>query len=217
MKRTIIPSALVAALLSTNTFAAEQIGDVRQVSDNVHGTPPGEQRVVIQRKDPVFAGELVETDASGWALLRFDDRSRLNVTTNTAIVLDEFVYRSKSADDALGVTVTKGVLRFITGKIKDEGYRIETPTALIGVRGTDFIVAVADDGATTVTVLQGAVSVTSVATGQEVTVGAQSAVGVGAGGEISDTTYAVPSDAGLDTLLGGVNLDGGGGGGGGGD
>ncbi len=217
MKRTTIPPVLFAALFSTTAFAADEIGSARQVSESVHGTPPGEQRMIVQRKDPVFAGELVETDPTGWAFLRFDDRSRLNISSNTSLVLDEFVYRSKTADDALGVNISKGVLRFISGKIKDEGYRIETPTALIGVRGTDFIVAVADDGATTVTVLEGAVSVTSVATGQAVSVGAQSAVGVGAGGEISDTAYAVPSDAGLDTLLGGVNLDGGGGGGGGGD
>jgi hypothetical protein len=52
--------------------------------------------------------------------------------------------------------VNEGAFRFITGKLRDPGFKDVTPTAVIGVRGTDFVVPVAENGTTQVAVLDGA-------------------------------------------------------------
>lgn len=66
--------------------------------------------------------------------------------------------------------------RFITGKLGGPGFKVRTPTAVIGVRGTDFVVLVAEDGATQVAVLDGEVEIAAF----DATRITDSALGVGA-------------------------------------
>ena len=80
-------------------------------------------------------------------------------------------------------------------------YRVETPTALIGVRGTDLIVIVNDDQSTTVIVLRGSVEVIAKQSQQSKLVSKSTSVLIYSGWNIDDIDYAVPPDPGLDTGL----------------
>jgi hypothetical protein len=55
--------------------------------------------------------------------------------------------------------LTKGVMRFVTGNLSKDRYSIRTPTATIGIRGTILEISVADNGATTTRVTEGAAMV----------------------------------------------------------
>ena len=115
--------------------------------------------------------------------------------------------------------MVQGVFRFISGKINKRGIRLLTPTVGIGIRGTDFTVAIATDGGTSVSVAEGEIEITPtvggdpviVATGQIATVSATSPnVSISSGNAASNDPGL--SEAGPDS--GGQGGDGGAGGGG---
>jgi hypothetical protein len=82
----------------------------------------------------------------------------LTVGANARVTLDAFVFDPAKGTPALAATAAAGgVLRFVTGTMDSNAYRVETPTATIGVRGTVFDLIVAADGATLVYVEEGSV------------------------------------------------------------
>ena len=95
----------------------------------------------------------MRTVPKGAAHIRFVDGTDLRIGGSSELVLDEFVYDAAGGAGAFTTNMTKGILRMVTGKLAKQGIQIRTPSALIGVRGTDFIVAVLASGATIVPVL----------------------------------------------------------------
>lgn len=85
----------------------------------------------------------METVAGGAMRIRFEDATSLRIGSESLVSLDEYVYalfkRSK-----MTLTLSKGIFRFVTEKMSKRAYRIVTPTATIGVRGTDFQATVTD-------------------------------------------------------------------------
>ena len=79
--------------------------------------------------------------------------------------------------------VNEGAFRFITGKLSGPGFKVVTPTAVIGVRGTDFVFLVAEDGTTQVAVFDGAVEMAALDGATDaVVVPSGESVGISAGG-----------------------------------
>jgi hypothetical protein len=80
----------------------------------------------------------------------FKDDSRVQITEQSKLVIDSFVYDDTKADAGkLGLKVAMGTARFASGQIakhSPESIKIETPTATVGVRGTDFTMTVDELG-----------------------------------------------------------------------
>jgi hypothetical protein len=88
--------------------------------------------------------------------VRFVDESKLRMTEHTRIVIDNVVFDDDPKKSDLAMTFAQGTARFITGKlgtIEKENIRLRTPTAAIGIRGTDFTVTVDEFGRTLVILL----------------------------------------------------------------
>lgn len=83
----------------------------------------------------------------------------------------------------------RGLIRFISGSSPPPAYLIRTPSALVGVRGTDFVVKVDADGATTVAVARGEVVMTSLR-------GATAVVRAGQSSRVAMGPDAAPSEPG---------------------
>lgn len=150
-------AALGAAPAGTQQTAA--IGAVNEVRSDAFGTPPGLQRRTLAAQTGVFANERIETGKEAWAQLRFNDATEFRVGSGSTVVLDRFVYDPDKKAGELTINATQGVFRFVTGTMKSESYRIKTPSALIGVRGTDFVLAVTANGAMRLAVNSGAVEI----------------------------------------------------------
>jgi hypothetical protein len=135
------------------------IGSVNEVRSDAFGTPPGLQRRALAVQSDVFASERIETGRDAWAQLSFRDATSFRVGGGSTVVLDRFIYDPDKKAGELTIGVTEGVFRFVTGTMKSESYRIRTPSALIGVRGTDFVLAVAPNGSVRVAVNSGAVEI----------------------------------------------------------
>lgn len=152
---------LATTLALAPVEAAERpIGGVVEVEPEAFGTPPKGKRNTLEESDPVIRDETVETSSSGYLHLRFVDRSNLWLDADSRLVLDELVYDRAENAGEYAVELGTGLFRIITGALPHKSYEFRTPTAVIGVRGTDFTVQVAKNGATKVSVYAGVVTVT---------------------------------------------------------
>ena len=137
------PAAVLAAatffLLMTvaTAMAAPDVGKTSIVVRSVRGTLATQVRDLVL-DDLVFQNEQVETGEKSASEIELLDETRISVGPNSKLVLDAFVYDPSPGKGRLVMNVTEGVFRFISGTMPSEAYRIETPTATIGVRGTVF-------------------------------------------------------------------------------
>jgi hypothetical protein len=100
--------------------------------------------------------EVIETGEGATAEFRFADDTVFAMSQNSKITLDEFVYDpSGKGIGKLAVTALVGSFRFISGKVPKDNIAIDTPQGSIGVRGTAFDLYVADDGETSVGLIEG--------------------------------------------------------------
>ncbi len=115
---------------------AETIGITSAVNLNAVGTPPARDTRVLQVGLDMFAAEKVETGKVGQTHLIFEDGSALTVGPNSSVVLDEFVYDPQAQSGKLVVSVGKGLMRYVGGKIsKKTPVLFKTPSSVIGIRG----------------------------------------------------------------------------------
>jgi|JI10StandDraft_1071094.scaffolds.fasta_scaffold188684_2 hypothetical protein len=140
--------------------AANPVGTVHAVSVYAYGTVPGAARTALFQNDSVFSGQLVETVEKGGMSILFNDGTEFRLGSAASMTLDKFVYSAKEKKGVLAINMVSGMFRFTTGKINKEGVQLKTPVATIGIRGTDFGVAVEkDSGNTIIQVFTGAVAV----------------------------------------------------------
>ena len=107
------------------------------------------------RRFPIVQDELLETGGRAGMLVEFLDETTLTLGADASLVIDTFVYDPATATVTTLLTLSVGTLRFISGKVRQATMEIVTPTAAITIRGSDAIISVAPDGATTVSVLEG--------------------------------------------------------------
>ena len=178
----LIDSTLVWAANAAPAAAQANIGAVRSVTVYAYGTPEGDDRGALFARTRVFAQERIETVRTGGLNIEFVDGTVLRLGSSSDLILDEFVYDDDTETGQLVANVGKGAFRFITGKLGGPGFKVRTPTAVIGVRGTDFVVLVAEDGATQVAVLDGEVEIAAFDATDAIVVPAGQSAGISAGG-----------------------------------
>jgi hypothetical protein len=134
---------LAAAWMGTHALAGEagrikvSKGDVRiERSGKVMAAPVG---TVIEVADTV------KTGVDGSVGITFHDNSLLSAGPNSELVVERFVFDSTTHQGEFDTRLKRGTLAVVSGKIvkqSPEAMRIKTPAAIMGVRGTEFIVKV---------------------------------------------------------------------------
>jgi hypothetical protein len=123
-------------LLVFGAARAESVGNVGAVNKSARGTPPGAAAHDLSVGAGVVKRERIETSGEGSAQIVFRDASTMTIGRDSAVTIDDFVYNSKAGAGSQGVSVAKGVLRFVGGGVSHgAGAQLRTPTASIGVRG----------------------------------------------------------------------------------
>ena len=101
--------------------------------------------VQLRRGDPVYAGDLIETQSNGHVHLRFNDDALVSVRPNSRLKVQKYDYDpSNPSASTVKFELEEGVTRAISGRAAKEArerFRLNTPIAAIGVRGTDFVVS----------------------------------------------------------------------------
>lgn len=89
----------------------------------------------------VEVGEHVVTGPRSFAVIQFEDGARITVRPNSEVVIERYDYLGDN--EGAEISLLSGGLRIVTGamaKTNPESYTVQTPTALMGVRGTEFSV-----------------------------------------------------------------------------
>ena len=126
------------------SWSQEKIGGAQTVVNNVDGSLPTGNRMPVAQGDNVFLNEAVRSGADSRAKLVLNDSTNLTVGPDSTVKLDDFVYSGPKAPGTIALNMTKGTLRFITGDANKRAYTIWTPTAAIGVRGTNLLIQASD-------------------------------------------------------------------------
>jgi hypothetical protein len=98
--------------------------------------------------------DTVSTNSQGRFKITFVDATTVNITQNSRLVIDDFVYDGNNKSKGkIGLKLALGTARYTSGAIAKgnaRGVGIRTPTATIAVRGTDFVMSVDEAGRSTV-------------------------------------------------------------------
>jgi hypothetical protein len=117
------------------------IGNTRVVVRTVVGNFEGEIRT-LALEDDVYHNELITTEKDSATKLTFLDETSLTLGPDSSVVLDRFVYDPDPSKASFVMTATQGIFRFASGKLPKNAYRLHTPAATIGIRGTVLDLAI---------------------------------------------------------------------------
>jgi hypothetical protein len=139
----------VAALIIGLITAVSAWADIGSVTES-SGTAiikRGKDTIQIVKGTEIKTNDKIETK-NGKVKIVFKDDTNVTVTESSSLIIDDFVYDPKSGAGKLGLKAAAGTVRYVSGSIaKDpKNVKINTPTAAIAVRGTDFVMAVSETG-----------------------------------------------------------------------
>jgi hypothetical protein len=141
--RQIIAVAVLA--ISVTGFArAEDVGQVKVAKGTVHverdgGRLPAKVGMGIRQSDTLVTG------ADGSAGVTFSDNSLLSTGPNSVLVVDRYSFNSTTHVGRFDASLKKGTLAVVSGKMvkqSPDAMHVRTPAAIMGVRGTEFVVQV---------------------------------------------------------------------------
>ena len=132
------------------------IGEVTQLEGNgVIDRKDGDKGIVVEKALDVFSYDTVKT-GNGKVGIEFIDATRVDVTQHCKLIIDEFVYDPNTKTGKLSLKAKLGTVRYASGQIAKNSatnVKITTPTATIGVRGTDFTMTIDEVGSSTIILL----------------------------------------------------------------
>lgn len=149
------------ATLASGQALAETAGKVSFVTGNVTATAQDGQSRALKRGDAINGGDRIET-RGGRLQIRFTDGGFVALQPNTVFGVDQYLYANKAPEEtSLFFSLLRGGMRTVTGaigKVNKQSYKVRTPVATIGIRGTGYR-ATTDNNRTLVSVGTGLVNV----------------------------------------------------------
>jgi len=135
-----------AGAASAQTPAAEDLrdGTIKTVQGSV-AVVRGDARIEARVGGAVHASDSIQTGANSATAVTLMDGTELSIGPDSTVELKTFRFNPTTHDGNVLVNLLRGTLRMATGliaKLKPEQVKVTTPTTVIGVRGTDFIVEV---------------------------------------------------------------------------
>ena len=154
MISTLYKATSLLLLLPTLAFGA--IGEVTDYSGS--GAVERDEGFEVYEVTDGLGVESMDTVVTEKGKVRIDfiDDTRVDITEHSRLIIDDFVYDPASGEGSLSLKAGLGTIRYASGKIAKNSrqrVRIETPSAVVGVRGTDFAMIVDEIGGSMVTLL----------------------------------------------------------------
>lgn len=132
---------LLSLLCSLPIFAQASTATVVAIRGDVYTANQN-----LEQGSLVDVGDRITTEDRSFAVLQFVDGAKVTVRPNSEIVIQEYDYDTENPSAELNLV--SGGLRIITGAIakqSPETYKVKTPVALMGVRGTEFSIMLCGD------------------------------------------------------------------------
>ncbi len=148
----VLASAMGLVLASWAGMAVAQdarapVGYVKNVKGAATVTTDG-QVVQAQPGTPLHQGSSLKTEAQSSMGVMFKDNTMMSFGPSTELTVDEYLYEPGEGKLKLGARMGKGTLNYVSGviaKLQPEAVSVKTPTGMIGVRGTQFLLKVSEE------------------------------------------------------------------------
>ncbi len=145
---------LVTILLLSPTYSNAQVGLITELTGPTEikrqtNVIPSAKNTGVEMQDTI-------TTANARAGITFRDDTRVQITEHSKLVIDTFVYDDNRKVGKLAMKMALGTVKYASGQIAKtdpQQVLVQTPTATIGVRGTDFSGTVDEIGRSTVILL----------------------------------------------------------------
>jgi preprotein translocase subunit YajC len=128
---------------------AQSVGQISFTLGQVERINAQGHKDLLKKDAPISVGDRIVTGSGGHAHIRFIDQGFVSVRPNSSLSIDAYSYdRQEPKNSEVKFTLHQGVARSISGQAAQSAkdrYRLNTPTAAIGIRGTDFVVSTAAD------------------------------------------------------------------------
>jgi hypothetical protein len=142
-------STLAVVLVSLTTAQAAMAGDIIGYVKTVSGSATvvrqgGAQPLVVGA--PLEEDDTIKTGKQSSVGVTMKDGTTLSAGPETELLLDKYAYAPEAGQLGFVARLQQGTLDFVSGmlgKLAPESVAIETPTGVIGMRGTHFAVRVA--------------------------------------------------------------------------
>jgi hypothetical protein len=137
---------VVTMTAAAHAIAADSTGMVVASRGEVIATANGGSRS-LKQGDLIYVHDEIITSNRSFAVLQFVDGAKVTVRPDSVLFIEDYLYNGND-DDAATLSLVSGGLRVITGamaKTHPENYKVRTPVALMGVRGTEFAVFLCGD------------------------------------------------------------------------
>jgi len=131
---------------ATASATAAGIGQIKLVSGQVTVERQG-QALPAQVGLQLEAADVVKTGSDGAVGITMRDNARLSAGPNSVLALESFDFDATTSTGRFDARLARGTLAVSSGRIakqSPQAMTVRTPTAVLGVRGTDFVVAVDD-------------------------------------------------------------------------
>jgi hypothetical protein len=145
MMRSSLSSLAVAGVLLAalpDPSPAQEAGHVKVARGSVQIERAG-QKQPAEVGASVQAGDVVTTGADGSVGITFLDNSLLSAGPNSVLAIDRFAFDSTTHQGAFESSLKQGTLAVVSGKLakqSPDAMKVKTPAAVLGVRGTEFLV-----------------------------------------------------------------------------
>jgi hypothetical protein len=141
MKKIFLTSLIATAITSFSCLVcAEGIGKVKVLHGDVRIERSG-QASSAAIGTPVFQDDRIITGKDGSVGLLFEDDSRISAGPNSVLALNQFKFDKTTDEGNFDVSLQKGTLSVISGKLTKKtpgAMKVTTPAAVLAVRGTEF-------------------------------------------------------------------------------
>jgi len=139
--------ALIASLsFSAVATAEDSTGMVVASRGEVIAMSNGGSRE-LKQGDFIYVADEIMTTSRSFVVLQFQDGAKVTVRPDSTLIIEQYLYNGDVNDEA-ELNLVQGGLRVITGamaKSNPENYKVRTPVALMGVRGTEFSIMLCGD------------------------------------------------------------------------
>ncbi len=132
---------LLVILIQAPLFP-EQAGLVTRLKGNADVTRNNNPAILLKQGDGVYERDLIRTKSNSLLVVTMKDKGQLTLAENSKIVISKYITGKKPAGL---LNLSRGKLRaYVTDEFskRSESFQVRTPTAIAGVQGTEFVVAV---------------------------------------------------------------------------
>lgn len=131
----------VQCLLLAPLAHAQVAGEVEFSRGVGFAQTPGESPRTLGKGLSLKEGDRLTTSEGASAIIKLQDGTRMTVRPNSELVLQQYQFRENAPDNSMLMQLVRGGFRALTGVISKNSpnaARVQTSTATIGIRGTDF-------------------------------------------------------------------------------